>query len=233
MRSRSAVAPLQRRRLVDDATHALRDAILRGELAEGERLRQTDLADRLRISRTPIREALGRLQHEGLVELLPQGGVRVTSLDADEAVELYDLREVLDGLAARLAARRPTAAMHAILERAVERMAQALGDDDPSDWFPAHVAFHDELFRASGHGRLRQLSSVVALSIRRFHPLLLRTPTRLADACREHHAILDAIVARDGDLAERLARAHIVNAKEIVLKAMTRGPAGARLAQGV
>ena len=99
-----AVAPLKRRRLVDDAAETLRKAILDGRFLPGARLRQTDLADQLAISRTPIREALVRLQQEGLVDLLPGGGVRVKLLDLDEAVELYDLREMLDGLAARLAA---------------------------------------------------------------------------------------------------------------------------------
>ena len=98
--------PLKRRRLVDDAAETLRKAILDGRFLPGARLRQTDLADQLAISRTPIREALVRLQQEGLVDLLPGGGVRVKLLDLDEAVELYDLREVLDGLAARLAAGR-------------------------------------------------------------------------------------------------------------------------------
>src|SRR5713226_1194242 len=94
------VAPLTRRRLVDEATQALRDAILDGRLPSGTRLRQMDLAAQLGISRTPIREALGRLQQEGLIEILSAAGVRVAVMDLDEAVELYDVREVLDGLAA-------------------------------------------------------------------------------------------------------------------------------------
>jgi DNA-binding GntR family transcriptional regulator len=223
MSLKSSVAPLRRRRLVDDATPALRDAILRGDFPQGERLRQVELADRLGISRTPVREALGRLAHEGLVELLPRGGVRVTRLDVDEAVELYDLREMLDGLAARLAATRAEAEAITRLGRALDRMAAAIRRRDPNQWFGAHVVFHDEIFRASGHARLQGLSGLVTLSIRRFHPFLLKTPRRLEDAHREHRAILAAIVAHDGETAERLARLHIVNAKEIVLKAMTRG----------
>jgi DNA-binding GntR family transcriptional regulator len=182
-----------------------------------------ELADRLGISRTPIREALGRLQHEGLVELLPRAGVRVTPVDVDEAIELYELREMLDGLAARLAATRADAAALARLARSMTRMARCLGGGDANQWFTAHVAFHDEIFRASGNGRLGALSSVVHLSIRRFHPLLLKTPRRLPDAYGEHRAIAEAIVAHDADAAERLARAHIVNAREIVLKVMSQG----------
>ena len=218
-----AVAPLKRRRLVDEATRTLRNGILNGRLSDGTRLRQTDLADQLRISRTPIREALVRLQDEGLVELLPGGGVRVKLLNPEEAVELYDLREVLDGLAARLAAARATAATRARLERALGRMAQCLERRDANQWFPAHVAFHEEIFRAAGNARLLALGTVVRLSIRHFHPLLLRTAHRLEDAWREHRAIFEAIVARDAERAETLARAHIATAKAIVLGVLQQG----------
>ena len=143
--------------------------------------------------------------------------------DVDEAVELYELREMLDGLAARLAATRADAASIARLEKALARMARCLADGDANQWFGAHVSFHDEVFRASGNGRLAGLSSLVHLSIQRFHPLLLKTPRRLEAAYREHRAIADAIAAHDADAAERAARSHIANAKEIVLKVMSRG----------
>jgi DNA-binding GntR family transcriptional regulator len=217
------VAPLRRRRLVDDATQTLRDAILDGRFTAGARLRQTDLADQLAISRTPVREALGRLQHEGLVELLPGGGVRVAVLALEEAAELYDLREVLDGLAARLAAQRAAPASFERLEKSLDRMAQCLARNDANQWFGGHVAFHEEIFRATGNARLIALSTMVRLSIQRFHPVLLRTPHRLADADREHRDIHAAIVAGDGERAEQLARAHIAGAKEIVVKTIAQG----------
>ncbi len=217
------VAPLTRRRLVDEATQALRDAILSGRLPSGARLRQMDLAARLGISRTPIREALGRLQQEGLVEILPAAGVRVAVLDLTEAAELYDVREVLDGLAARLAARRADTTALAVLDKALTRMVRCLEREESNQWFPAHVAFHDGIFRAAGNARLQAMSSVVRLSIRHFHPLLLRTANRLEDALREHRGIFDAIAAHEETEAERLARAHIANAKEIVLKVLGEG----------
>jgi len=224
---RAGVAPLRRRRLVDEATQTLRDAILGGRLPAGARLRQTHLAERLGISRTPIREALGRLQQEGLVELLPRAGVRVPFLNLDEAAELYDLREVLDGLAARLAASRATTVALRKLEKLLGRMAQCLERQDANQWFGAHVAFHEEIFRASANARLQALSGVVRLSIRHFHPLLLKTERRLEAAHREHREIFEAIAARDDEAAERAARVHIANAKEIVLRAMTRSASGA------
>ena len=148
MAVRPEVGPLKRRRLVDEATQTLRDAILNGRFKAGARLRQTDLAAQLAISRTPIREALGRLQQEGLIELLPGGGVRVVLLDLTEAVELYDLREVLDGLAARLAAHRADEGALGRIRKALGRMAQCLARKDPNQWVGAHVAVPDELPRA-------------------------------------------------------------------------------------
>ena len=85
------------------------------------------------------------------------------------------------------------------------------------------MTFHDEIFRAAGNARLLALAAVVRLSIRHFHPLLLKTAHRLEDAWREHRAILDAIAAHDGERAEALARAHIANAKAIVLRVMRQG----------
>ena len=221
-KGKQAVSPLKRTRLVDEAAFALREAILTGEFASGARLRQVQLAAQLGISRTPLREALMKLEQEGLIELLPGGGLRVRLLNLDEAVELYDIREVLDGLAARLAAERIAERGLRDLERHLARMKDCLIRQDAHAWFVAHVAFHDGIFRASGNGRLQALSSVVRLSIQRFHPVLLTTPNRLSDAYREHSEIFEAIRVHDAEAAERLARAHIANAKEIVLKAISR-----------
>jgi len=224
---KSRVGPLKRTRLVDEAASALREVILKGEFPPGTRLRQIQLATQLGISRTPLREALMKLEQEGLVELLHAGGLRVALLNLDEAVELYDVREVLDGLAARLAAQRIAEQGFRDLKRHLSRMKDCLARQDAHAWFVAHVAFHEGIFRASGNGRLRALSSVVRLSIQRFHPVLLTTPNRLADAYREHREIFEAIRVHDPYASERLARAHIANAKEIVLKVISRGPAAA------
>ncbi len=220
----SAVSPLKRTRLVDEAARALREAILTGEFPSGTRLRQVQLATQLGISRTPLREAFMKLEQEGLIELLPGGGLRVALLNLDEAVELYDIREVLDGLAARLAAQRISGRELRDLERHLNRMKECLTRQDAHRWFVAHVGFHDEIFRASGNGRLRTFAWVVRLSIQRFHPVLLTTPKRLTEAYREHREICEAIRVHDPEASERLARAHIANAKDIVLKVLSRGP---------
>jgi DNA-binding GntR family transcriptional regulator len=213
---------------VDEATQVLRDAILAGRFPAGARLRQTDLADRLGISRTPVREALGRLAFEGLVRLGPHGGVTVAVLDLTEAAALYDVREVLDGLAARLAATRASARDVARLGRAMAAMAACVARGDANRWFGAHVGFHDAIFQASGNPRLVALATVIRQSIQHFHPLLLRTERRLESALAEHRGIFEAIAGRAPEEAERRARAHIASARAIVLRELSRPPEGAR-----
>ncbi len=210
------VTPIPRTRLVDQAVEALRAAILSGRLAPGTRIRQLALAGQMGISRTPLREALAKLELEGLVTLLPAGGVRVALLEPAEAVELYDVREVLDGLAARLAAERASASILGSLGQHLEAMRACVEGEDAHVWFTHHVAFHEEIFRASGNSRLASMVSIVRVSIQRFHRLLLTTPDRLRTAFREHEGIYQAIAAREAQRAEQLARLHISNARAIV-----------------
>ncbi len=219
-RAKIPVASIRRTSLVDEAVKVLREAILTGRLAPGARLRQVELAAQMKISRTPLREALRKLEQEGLMTVPHGGGLRVALLDLDEAVELYEIREVLDGLAARLAAQRISESQLPVLSRLLAQMKECVARQDAHRWFTVHVAFHEGIFQASANDRLQRMSSVIRLSIQRFHPVLLTTPNRLADAYREHREVFEAIQARNPEAAERLARTHIARAREIVLKVM-------------
>lgn len=214
------VIPIRRTRLVDEATRVLRNMILTGKLLAGTRLRQADLADQMGISRTPLREALMKLEQEGLITVLPRGGLQVVQLKLEEAIELYEIREMLDGLAARLAARRINEKGLNKLKGYLRKMEKSIETQNAHGWFIHHVGFHEEIFRISGNSRLLMLASNVRLSIQRFHPLLLTTPDRLKNALREHLETLKAIQARDPDRAERLARLHIFNARDVVVRLM-------------
>lgn len=225
--ARRGITPLGRIRhtsLMEEAVRLLREAILTGRLAPGTHLRQLELAAQMGISRTPLREALRKLEQEGLITVLPRGRPRVALLDLDEAVQLYEIREVLDGLAARLAAQRAHEAHLLTLDRLLAQMGECVVRQDAHQWFIAHVAFHDGIFQASGNGRLQGMSSVIRLSIQRFHPVLLTTPNRLAEAHREHREVFEAIRTHDPEAAERLARAHIAQAREVVLKVISQAP---------
>jgi DNA-binding GntR family transcriptional regulator len=217
---------------VDEATRSVRELILTGKLPPGTRLRQEDLAQRMMISRTPLREALMKLEQEGLIVVLPRRGFRVIELNLTEAIELYELREMLDGLAARLAAEKATPEVLRRLAELVGQMDACVKADNADDWLVHHGEFHEEILRASGNSRLMPLIANIRLTIRRFHPLLLTTKNRLYRAFREHEAIFRAIRGHDADRAERLARAHISDAKKLVLRSSHEEIAPARARVG-
>jgi len=216
----AGVVPIRRTRLVDEATRVIRDAILVGKLPAGTRLRQADLANQMGISRTPLREALMKLEQEGLITVQPQGGLQVVQLKLEEAIELYEIREMLDGLAARLAARRINQEGLEKLKGYLKKMEKFIETQNAHGWFIHHVGFHEEIFQISGNSRLLTLTSNVRLSIQHFHPLLLTTPDRLKNAFREHLETLKAIQGRDPERAERMARLHIANARDVVVRLM-------------
>lgn len=217
----TGLEPVRKMRLVDEASRVIRDAILTGKLTAGTRLRQANLAYQMGISRTPLREALMKLEQEGLITVLPRAGLQVVELKLEEAVELYEIREVLDGLAASLSAQRIDGQALKNLQDHLKKMDACVRRQNAHEWFTHHVAFHEGIFRVCGNARLQTLAStVVRLSIQHFHPLLLSTPNRLAQAYQQHEEIFRAIVTHDPKKSEELARQHISTAKEIVLRVM-------------
>jgi len=183
-------------------------AIEDGELVPGSRLREAELAERFQISRTPVREALGRLEAQGLVAHEPHRGASVAQLDYGQVSELYDLREVLEGTAARLAAIHASAVETEILEEMVARDRTLLGDA------PA-LARTNRLFHRQIHGAARNRFLQSTLETMRLSLVLLpgattlAAPDRAAESLAEHAAIVAAIRAHDGDGAEAAARTHI------------------------
>lgn len=226
------VIPIRRIRLVDEATRIVRDAILKGKLAPGTRLRQVELANQLGISRTPLRESLMKLEQEGLIATLPQGGLTVVELKFEEAIELYEIREMLDGLAAALTARRGDEKTLKVIENHLKKMEKCVQKQNAHGWFIHHVGFHEAIMEACGNSRLLSFITNVRLSIQRFHPVLLTTPDRLKKAFQEHMAIFRAIKAGDPKAAERLARLHIVNARDIVIRLSTEPKSNIESRQG-
>jgi GntR family transcriptional regulator of vanillate catabolism len=201
----------------------LRQLIMDGELRAGDRLSEVRLAARLEVSRTPLRLALAQLEHEGLLEPVPGGGFIVRSFSGRQVVDAIDLRGVLEGAAARLAAERnngPRALGD--LVACVARLDRIVGGGDnrtTGEEFELYVelnsAFHNELFVLAGSDVLRDAyERVLALPFAQPSFFLeiqadknLFEPTLFAGNA-QHHQILDAIERGDGDEAERLARRH-------------------------
>lgn len=207
------------RQTIRDRVYArLRKAIVEGYFAPGERLIQDKLAEQLGVSRSPVREAIRRLESEGLVEVAPVRGVTVINMPLDEAVGLYDLREVLEGLAARLAARNISPNQLSELRDCVKRMEELLPPKTtPHRWVEENSRFHEIIVQASRNRKLMELLPVLRESIGVLCRAIESNPGRVAEAMREHEAILAAIATGDAEEAERLGRLHIVHSKNAVL----------------
>ncbi|AWN14795.1 GntR family transcriptional regulator [Salinisphaera sp. LB1] len=196
----------------------LKEAIRSGSLAPGTRVREVEIAERFGISRTPAREAIRRLESKGLISIVPHQGAVISSLDHQQTMELYDLREILEGSAAGFAARHASAAE-------VEELAELVASeppfaDDPHRLAELNRVFHASLYRAA-HNRFLEHA---LLNLRDSMALLggtsLRVAGRYDSAHDEHEAIIAALNARDETAAETAARAHIRNAQRARLKLM-------------
>lgn len=196
--------------LADQAYRQLRDAILSHELPPGTRLSVPELARNLEISRSPVREAVQRLIHEGLASHRAKGGAEVATADAADLEQLYMVRELLEGLAARLAATRLNLRQREELENLVEEQERLVGDDRNR---AAHADLDMRLHRAvrdiAGNSYLRQILDGVQGKAH----LALHTLWYVGDgplvALREHRQIVEAILSGEPDLAEQAARQHV------------------------
>ncbi len=188
----------------------LLDAIDRGDYAPGARLVEAELAERFGVSRTPVREALNRLETQGVVARDARRGVIVASLDYDQLGELYAVREVMEALAARMAARHASPAEIALLVEMVA--ADRARAEDVAALSRANKAFHRQLHRASHNRYLIQMLDAMRRSLALLSSTTLAVPGRGAQSVEEHGAIVAAIAARDEEAADAAARRHIVNA---------------------
>jgi DNA-binding GntR family transcriptional regulator len=186
---------------------ALCQALRNGIYRPGDRLREEEVAQRLEVSRTPVREAFGRLLAKGLVAPAGAKGLIVRSLDSAEILELYAMREILEGAATRLAAQHASAPeIDALrdLEAAFEAHAH-----DPREMARLNRLFHETLFRAARNRyldvALQEMQDAIAL----LGATTFSVEGRARTAVREHQEIIAAIAARDADRAEQSARAHI------------------------
>ena len=198
-----------------DAYDLLLDAIDRGDFAPGDRLVESDLAERFGVSRTPIREALQRLETQSLLERVGRSLI-VASLDHNQLAELYVVRTELEGLAARLAARHATPEEVKVLGDMVDEDAALLGD--PTALSRANRRFHKQIHLASHNRFLVQQLDLVHRTMALLAVTSLAAEGRGEHALAEHRTIVDAIAAGDGDAAYDALKSHISRAFDTRLK---------------
>jgi DNA-binding GntR family transcriptional regulator len=196
-------------RLVDEVAAVLRDRIYAGDFPPGMRIRQEQLAAELEISRTPLREALRVLEREGLLRVEPNRAVRVISADLPTLLSAYEVREVLDGLAARLAARHTSEELVRELAVIIDRQRETIDPWDAVHYTEANVEFHAAIIRAADNEFLVAQLPLVPLTAQVFTPVALAEPSRAERAVTEHVGIVEAIADGHEDTAERRARTHI------------------------
>lgn len=194
----------------------LRELVLSGEVRPGERLSELGLVERLNMSRTPLRLALAALEHEGLVRAAPGGGFEVSRFTLADIADAIEVRGVLEGTAARLAAERHRPGGLARMSELVTAMDRLFADDESVALLECYVglneAFHAELLALADSPMLsRALQQTLCLpfaSPNAFTRVQAERPRALESAQAQHRALLAAIARRDGDCAETLARAH-------------------------
>jgi DNA-binding GntR family transcriptional regulator len=205
------------------ALESLRNLIFSGELAGGSNHLESELADILGMSRTPVREAAVLLAAQGLLELQPRRGVRIHPVSIEDMREIYEVLTELESLAAEKAAEAHYSREElATLSAAVAAMDAALEADDREAWAEADDAFHEELVRLGRNSRVAMIAAMMVDQVRRAR----RTTLHLRDAPVrsniDHRAVVEAILEGDGKAARKIHRDHRRRAKETIIALLTR-----------
>ncbi len=198
-----------RRKMTDWVWEELREAIIELRLRPGEPLREAALAEQLGVSKTPLREAFARLEQEGLVETTSFKGAVVTGYSERDLKEIYELRALLEGAAARAAAERPTDETLAELRDVVARSRELRDAGDIVGLAGLLGHFDVIVYAQVSNERIAALIDNLRAHLARIGKLTEAIPGRVAASVEEHAAVVDAIVAHDPDEAERLIRMHI------------------------
>ncbi len=203
--------------LRDVVFNTLRQAILRGELKPGERLMEIHLADRLGVSRTPIREAIRKLELEGLVTMIPRRGAEVARITEKNLRDVLEVRRALDAFSCELACDRITKQEEEELRRACEEFADATTTRDATVIAAADVRLHDIIVRAAGNDRLTELINNLSEQMYRYRFEYIKDTSNHDKLIEEHRIIYESIVKKDKRTAARTAKLHIDNQERSIL----------------
>ena len=206
--------------LRDIVFEALREAILSGSLAPGERLMEIQLAEDMGVSRTPVREAIRKLELEGFVVMIPRKGTYVAGLSMKQMSEVFEVRAALEELAVDLSAERISDEELEQLEHLLISISDEMVKDDIETIVKLDEEFHDLLYKTARNSRLSSAINHLTEQMHRYRTASLSYPGRLKSALEEHRNIVEAIARRDGDAARKAAREHMDTAESSYIQAM-------------
>jgi DNA-binding GntR family transcriptional regulator len=211
-----------RKSLGEHVFDSLKQAIIRGNMSPGEWLVESHIADTLGISRTPVREAIHKLEREGLIERQPRGGFTVLGLTRDDIEETFGIRAILEGYAARLAAIKHQEKELALLERKIEEFEKCMQKKQLDNLTRINTEFHELLYALSKSPKLVHMINGLTDQIYRFRQIILKETKMAKISNDDHKQMLGFIRKRDADGVEALVRAHIIRGQEMVLEEFDR-----------
>lgn len=221
----AAITPISRNYLHDEVARALRALIQSGELKPQQRLNEGELADRFRISRTPLREAIKILATEGLLDLLPNRGARVASISESEIDEMLEVIAGLEATGGELACAKITDAELSAIAALHDRMADAYRRRHHLEYFDLNRQIHEAIIAASGNATLQGIYATLSGRVQRARYAAHKTPEQWQGAMADHERMMDLLRARDGAGLARLLRDHVLSKKAVIVA--TFGPSDA------
>ncbi|QGU00544.1 Transcriptional regulator, GntR family [Candidatus Syntrophocurvum alkaliphilum] len=196
---------------------AIREAIISGSLKPRERLMEIQLAEELGVSRTPVREALRKLELEGFIVMVPRKGAYVADISFKDIADVFEIRAALEGLAASLAAERITDEELEEMERLLVEKAECIATNNIDRLVEVDTRFHEIIYIASRNERLTTIINNLREQIQRFRLTSLSYPGRKKQSMEEHRTLTEAIQSRDINYARQVAQEHIENAENIMI----------------
>ena len=196
----------------------LRTAILEGDLKAGQRLMEVQLAEQLGVSRTPIREAIRKLELEGLVVMLPRKVAYVANMSFKDLIDVLEIRSSLEGLAASLAAERLREEDISDLERVAKEFEKSVREADIDNVLKKDVEFHEKIFLMANNKKLYQLITSLWEQVHRFRVTYVSNYDASLSLVDEHNRILEAIKSGDCELAKKYATEHIEIAEQFFME---------------
>ena len=196
----------------------LRTAILEGELKAGKRLMEVQLAEQLGVSRTPIREAIRKLELEGLVVMLPRKGAYVANMSFKDLIDVLEIRASLEGLAAYLAAERRRDEDIDELERVAKEFEKSVRETNIDNVLKKDIEFHEKIFLMANNKKLYQIITSLWEQVHRFRVTYVSNYEASLSLVDEHNKILEAIKSGDSELAKKYATEHIELAEQFFME---------------
>ena len=196
----------------------LKRQIMVGEIAPGTRMMEVELADEMGVSRTPVREAIRKLEKEGLVTIEPRRGAYASDISAKEMVDILEVRQDLEGMAAGIAAQKITEEGKEELERLVQVYKESVEKEDIEEIIANDEAFHKYIVSLSGNKTLIKMVSQVQELVLRFRYIYYEDFSRFRNQPTEHQAIVDAIISGSSSSARINAEEHLARLKDFVIK---------------